>query len=186
MGSVAAEMLTRCGVGKLILFDYDKVEIANMNRLFFRPDQAGMSKVAASKDTLEDINPDVEFECYNYDITSVDNFDHFMGRISKGGLKGKHVDLVLSCVDNYEARMTINQACNELDQEWMESGVSENAVSGHIQTLFPGMSQWHVVPLSFGVTCLVSVSCVCPMPLSFFYFFARFCSLLFCRSHGLF
>jgi hypothetical protein len=33
-------MLTRCGVGKLLLFDYDKVELANMNRLFFRPDQA--------------------------------------------------------------------------------------------------------------------------------------------------
>lgn len=32
VGSVAAEMLTRCGVGKLILFDYDKVELANMNR----------------------------------------------------------------------------------------------------------------------------------------------------------
>jgi ubiquitin-like modifier-activating enzyme 5 len=25
VGSVSAEMLTRCGVGKLILFDYDKV-----------------------------------------------------------------------------------------------------------------------------------------------------------------
>lgn len=29
---MAAEMLTRCGVGKLLLFDYDTVEIANMNR----------------------------------------------------------------------------------------------------------------------------------------------------------
>ena len=28
IGSVAAEMLTRCGVGKLILFDYDKVNPA--------------------------------------------------------------------------------------------------------------------------------------------------------------
>lgn len=45
VGSVAAEMLTRCGIGKLILFDYDKVELANMNRLFFQPDQAGLSKV---------------------------------------------------------------------------------------------------------------------------------------------
>ena len=25
VGSVAAEMLTRCGIGKLLLFDYDKV-----------------------------------------------------------------------------------------------------------------------------------------------------------------
>jgi len=29
-------MLTRCGIGKLILFDYDTVELANMNRLFFK------------------------------------------------------------------------------------------------------------------------------------------------------
>lgn len=52
VGSVVAEMLTRCGIGKLILFDYDKVEIANMNRLFYQPDQAGLSKVEAAKDTL--------------------------------------------------------------------------------------------------------------------------------------
>ena len=39
VGSVTAEMLTRCGIGKLVMFDYDTVELANMNRLFFRPDQ---------------------------------------------------------------------------------------------------------------------------------------------------
>lgn len=32
VGSVTCEMLTRIGTGKLIMFDYDKVEIANMNR----------------------------------------------------------------------------------------------------------------------------------------------------------
>ena len=31
--------------------------------------------------------------------------------------------------------MTINQACNELGQVWIESGVAENAVSGHIQVI---------------------------------------------------
>lgn len=34
--------------------------------------------------------------------------------------------------------MAINTACNELNLNWMESGVSENAVSGHIQFLIPG------------------------------------------------
>ncbi|KAM9187549.1 ubiquitin-like modifier-activating enzyme 5 isoform 3-T3 [Dugong dugon] len=112
VGSVTAEMLTRCGIGKLLLFDYDKVELANMNRLFFQPHQAGLSKVEAAEHTL-----------------------------SNGGLQeGKPVDLVLSCVDNFEARMTINTACNELGQTWMESGVSENAVSGHIQLVIPGES----------------------------------------------
>lgn len=43
VGSVAAEMLTRCGIGRLLLYDYDKVELANMNRLFFRPEQVIIS-----------------------------------------------------------------------------------------------------------------------------------------------
>lgn len=171
VGSVAAEMLTRCGVGKLILFDYsafksllteqkfgnfciflngfwlkmilkishnflnavyDKVEMANMNRLFFQPHQAGLSKVEAAKHTLENINPDVQIEVFNYNITTVDNFKHFCSTISD------NVDLVLSCVDNFEARVSINKACNKLNQVWMESGVAENAVSGHIQYLIPG------------------------------------------------
>jgi ubiquitin-like modifier-activating enzyme 5 len=29
VGSVVAEMLTRCGIGKLILYDYDKVFLIN-------------------------------------------------------------------------------------------------------------------------------------------------------------
>ncbi|XP_053385606.1 ubiquitin-like modifier-activating enzyme 5 [Mercenaria mercenaria] len=139
VGSVTAEMLTRCGIGKLLLFDYDKVELANMNRLFYQPHQAGLSKVEAAEKTLKEINPDVEFEIYNYNITTMENFNHFVDRITKGGLKeGEHVDLVLSCVDNFEARMAINTACNEVGQTWIESGVSENAVSGHIQVVIPG------------------------------------------------
>ncbi|XP_066318447.1 ubiquitin-like modifier-activating enzyme 5 isoform X2 [Miscanthus floridulus] len=31
VGSVAAEMLNRCGIGRLLLYDYDTVELANMN-----------------------------------------------------------------------------------------------------------------------------------------------------------
>ncbi|CAJ0930021.1 unnamed protein product, partial [Mesorhabditis belari] len=138
VGSIVADMLTRCGAGKLILFDYDKVELANMNRLFYQPHQSGLSKVEAAKDTLIHINPDVEFETHNMNITTMENFNKFVDRIRHGSLTGGKVDLVLSCVDNFEARMTINTACNEEMQIWMESGVSENAVSGHIQFIEPG------------------------------------------------
>nr|Q29HT0.1 RecName: Full=Ubiquitin-like modifier-activating enzyme 5; Short=Ubiquitin-activating enzyme 5 [Drosophila pseudoobscura pseudoobscura] len=139
VGSVTADMLTRCGIGKLILFDYDKVELANMNRLFFTPDQAGLSKVEAAARTLTFINPDVRIETHNYNITTIDNFDNFLSTITGDGtVAGEPVDLVLSCVDNFEARMAINAACNEKCLNWFESGVSENAVSGHIQFLRPG------------------------------------------------
>ncbi|XP_073099407.1 ubiquitin-like modifier-activating enzyme 5 isoform X1 [Elaeis guineensis] len=142
VGSVAAEMLTRCGIGRLLLYDYDTVELANMNRLFFRPDQVGMTKTDAAVQTLSDINPDVVLESYSLNITTVKGFEIFTESLKAQGShksgRSTGVDLVLSCVDNYEARMAVNQACNELGQTWMESGVSEDAVSGHIQLLVPG------------------------------------------------
>jgi ubiquitin-like modifier-activating enzyme 5 len=141
VGSVSAEMLTRCGIGRLLLYDYDKVELANMNRLFFRPDQCGMTKTDAAAETLAGINPDVALESYTMNITTLAGFDAFKNSLIDHNVsenEKSRVHLVLSCVDNYEARMTINQVCLELDQTWMESGVSEDAVSGHIQLISPG------------------------------------------------
>ena len=138
IGSVVAEMLTRCGIGKLILYDYDRVELANMNRMFYLPQHQGLAKVEAAKKSLQDINPDVDIETHNENITTIENYEKFKNRMLNGSLTGDKVDLVLSCVDNYAARMTINRACNTLNQLWFESGVSENAMSGHIQQLVPG------------------------------------------------
>ncbi|KAK3272400.1 hypothetical protein CYMTET_19302 [Cymbomonas tetramitiformis] len=137
VGSVAAEMLTRCGIGRLLLYDYDKVELANMNRLFFRPEHSGMTKTDAAIATLAEINPDVQLEGYHVNCTTVDGYETFTASL-KGPTGASRVDLILSCVDNYEARMTVNTACLEMQQTWMESGVSEDAVSGHIQLLVPG------------------------------------------------
>ena len=163
VGAVVAEMLTRCGVGRLLLYDYDSVELANMNRLFFVPSQAGLPKTRAAAETLNNINPDVAVEAYSINVTSLEGFEDFKRSLQLVAGRGRgaasceegsssataqqgegapapesRVDLVLSCVDNFEARMAVNQVCLELGQPWIESGVSEDAVSGHIQLLAPG------------------------------------------------
>ena len=92
-----------------ILAGAAQVELANMNRLFFRPDQAGMAKTDAAAATLAAINPDVALEPFAMNITTLAGFDAFKASVCDGGGRSR-VDLVLSCVDNYEARMTINQA----------------------------------------------------------------------------
>lgn len=79
-----------------------------MNRLFFQPHQAGMTKTQAAAQTLGNINPDVEIESFTMNITTMDGFDKFKESVSGPG-GASRVDLILSCVDNYEARMTINQ-----------------------------------------------------------------------------
>lgn len=77
IGSVVAEMLTRCGIGKLILYDYDKVELANMNRMFYLPSHEGLPKVEAAKKSLHEINPDVIIETFNQNITTLANYEAF-------------------------------------------------------------------------------------------------------------
>lgn len=138
VGSVLAEMLTRCGIGKLVLYDYDKVELANMNRLFFTPDQVGQSKVEAARSTLLRINPQIEIECVNINVTGNAGYEQLTGHIIKGGFKGAPADLVISCVDNYAARMSVNSICNEVSHTWIECGVSEDALSCHFQLIIPG------------------------------------------------
>lgn len=89
----------------------EQVELANMNRLFFRPDQAGMTKTDAASATLANINPDVAIESFTMNITTLEGFDRFKASVCDAGSGAPRVDLILSCVDNYEARMTINQVC---------------------------------------------------------------------------
>lgn len=55
------------------------------------------------------INPDVEIEVHNYNITTVDNFEHFMNILNTKSLTEGRVELTLCCVDNFEARMTVNR-----------------------------------------------------------------------------
>ncbi|GLH01512.1 Ubiquitin-like modifier-activating enzyme 5 [Gryllus bimaculatus] len=108
-----------------------------MNRLFFQPHQAAFPKYRQQHILFHQSILMLKWKLTTItNITTVDNFQHFMD--SQGSLTGGPVDLVLSCVDNFEARMAINTACNELGQTWFESGVSENAVSGHIQLIEPG------------------------------------------------
>lgn len=54
---MVADMLCRSNVGKLILFDYDEVEFANMNRLFYCVEHVGLKKVEAAKQVLNKANP---------------------------------------------------------------------------------------------------------------------------------
>jgi ubiquitin-like modifier-activating enzyme 5 len=57
--------------------------------------------VEAAKKSLNDINPDVEIETFNENITTLDNYNKFIDKIKTGGLDGGRVSIVLSCVDNY-------------------------------------------------------------------------------------
>jgi len=59
VGSTLAENLARCGVTKMTLWDFDRVEAHNICNQMFRQQDVGKLKVEALKDILMDINPEI-------------------------------------------------------------------------------------------------------------------------------
>ena len=57
LGSNIAVSLARAGVGELRLFDFDRVDMSNLNRQQYFPDQLGMYKTEALTQTLQRIAP---------------------------------------------------------------------------------------------------------------------------------
>lgn len=69
LGSNAAVALTRAGIGKLILADFDIVEESNLNRQHFFLTDVGRPKVEALAGHLANINPRIELDLHQVRIT---------------------------------------------------------------------------------------------------------------------
>lgn len=65
LGSNVAMALTRVGIGKMIIADFDVVSESNLNRQFYFSEQIGRVKVEALKENLKKINPEVKIETHN-------------------------------------------------------------------------------------------------------------------------
>ena len=69
LGSNISICLARAGVGKLILIDFDKVDISNLHRQQYKAAQVGIPKTKALSDNLKEINPYITIETHNTKVT---------------------------------------------------------------------------------------------------------------------
>lgn len=69
LGSAIAIALARAGIGKLILIDFDRVDITNLHRQQYKAKQIGMYKTDALRSNLEEIAPYVEIETHTVRLT---------------------------------------------------------------------------------------------------------------------
>lgn len=69
LGSNIAVTLGRAGIGKLILIDFDRVDITNLHRQQYKVSQIGMCKTDALTANLCEINPYIELESHFTRIT---------------------------------------------------------------------------------------------------------------------
>lgn len=96
LGSNAAAMLVRSGIGALTLVDFDVVEESNLNRQLFFRDQLGRPKTAALAETLLRIQPEVTLHLHQVCATE-------SGLLELIG----DADVVIEAVDTAESKAMI-------------------------------------------------------------------------------
>ena len=69
LGSNIAVALARAGVGKLVLVDFDKVDITNLHRQQYKADQIGRYKTEALAENLNEISPYTEITLHTVKVT---------------------------------------------------------------------------------------------------------------------
>ena len=69
LGSNIAVMLARSGIGKLLLVDFDVVDVTNLNRQMYFIPQLGKPKTEALTELLVQINPYTEYETVCIKVT---------------------------------------------------------------------------------------------------------------------
>lgn len=69
LGSHIAVMLARAGVGELVLVDFDKVELTNLNRQAYDLSHLGQWKTKALEEILRKINPYLKIRVRNEYVT---------------------------------------------------------------------------------------------------------------------
>ena len=128
LGSPAALYLACAGVGKIGIVDSDKVELNNLQRqILHSTDDVGQPKVESAKESLNNINGDVEVIPYHTRITSKNILD-----IIKG------YDIIVDGSDNFPTRYLVNDACVISKKPLSHGGIFR--FDGQAITILPGES----------------------------------------------
>ena len=126
LGSNIAISLARAGVGKLILIDFDRVDITNLNRQQYRVSQIGKPKTEALRENLLAIAPFLQTQIHTVRMTE-DNAARLV----------READIVCEAFDDAQAKaMLVNCVCEQLPKTYLvaASGMAGLASPNAIQT----------------------------------------------------
>ena len=112
LGSNIATALTRAGIGKLILIDFDKVDITNLNRQQYKMSQLGRPKTECCLENLRDISPYTEIEIHTVKLTE-ENIPELLGA----------ADIICEAFDKADQKaMLVNTVLETFPDKYMLSG----------------------------------------------------------------
>lgn len=126
LGNEVIKNLTLMGIGNILIADFDTIEDSNLSRsVLFRATDRGRRKVDAAADGVKALNPDVKVKAWHGDI----NFEMGLGVF-------RHVDAIIGCLDNREARLSINRFSWAVNRPWVDGAIQE--LMGIVRVFRPG------------------------------------------------
>ncbi|MEM0004841.1 MAG: HesA/MoeB/ThiF family protein [Desulfurococcaceae archaeon] len=128
LGSPAALYLTAAGIGELILVDFERVELSNLNRqILYWTRDVGRIKVEAAFEKLRELNPNVNIRTY-----PVKGDEKILDALVE------ETDLVIDGLDNWETRFTLNKLCVKHRKPFIHAGVL--GFYGQLLVVVPGVT----------------------------------------------
>ncbi len=98
LGSNIAIALARAGIGKLILMDFDRVDLTNLHRQQYRAQQIGLPKTEALAENLREIAPYTVLETHTVRLTE-NNAPALL----------RHADIICEAFDDAEAKAMLTE-----------------------------------------------------------------------------
>ena len=109
LGSNIAIALARAGIGKLLLIDFDRVDITNLHRQQYKATQIGRYKSDALAENLAEIAPYTEIEAVTAKLTE-ENLAHLL----------KDADIICEAFDDAESKaMLVNGVLGQLPDRYL-------------------------------------------------------------------
>lgn len=151
LGNEVLKNLALMGVGHLFVVDFDTIEAANLSRsVLFRPDDNGRRKAEVAAQRIKELNPDVQVQFFHGDI----NTDLGLGVF-------RRMDVVIGCLDNREARLSVNRFCYWMNKSWVDGAIQE--LFGLERVFVPGKGACFECTLTEQARRAMSLRYSCPL-----------------------
>jgi len=123
LGNEVIKNLALLGVGHLLVIDFDTIEDSNLSRaVLFREEDAkqGASKAQVATTRAKTLNPNKKAKT---------NYIHGDVVWDLGLGVYRHSDVIIGCLDNIEARLSVNLNSWRMGKTWIDGGMWELAGS---------------------------------------------------------
>ncbi len=151
LGNEVLKNLALMGIGNLLIADFDTIEDSNLSRsVLFRASDNGRRKVDAAAERVKELNPDVNVKAWHGNI----NFEMGLGVF-------RHVDVIVGCLDNREARLSINRFSWAVNKPWVDGAIQE--LMGIVRVFWPGRGACYECTLTDLDYQIINLRYSCPL-----------------------